>query len=179
MQDLISRLLDPTATSRITTEEILAHKWLAQAEQKTTTSKSRRNGVALNSMESHNLMDKILELNECFCPCHNSVESNQHRDSVISQHCPDCDDVVANDSEILAKRAWMIEKSSSICSSGYGGSEFGSQLTLNERYSVTTHPNELSPIASRRSSSPRREVLTTLTQSEKRFSVPHIAAVAH
>lgn len=125
VKHLISRMLDPCATTRITVQEILAHQWMLNGSPTPSSIRRRRNGVCHFSPD--NIRRSLFEINDCNCSCHKSDASpRRSRDSVITRHCEDCEDLVANDPAVMHRRQVRLSRNSSICSSGYG-SEFGSQ----------------------------------------------------
>lgn len=122
VKHLISQMLDPCATTRITVQEILSHPWMINTT--TPLQRKRRNGVCHFSPET--IRQSLLEINDCNCPCHKIDSARRCRDSVITKHCEDCEDFIANDPAVMHRRQVRLSRNSSICSSGYG-SEFGSQ----------------------------------------------------
>lgn len=133
----------------------------------------RRNGVSYESADS--IRYSLLTLNQCSCSCHNEDASNSTtRDSVISRHCVDCDDVRANDPAIMMRRQEMLCRNNSSVSSGYGSEHGGSQ------YLPTSPPDDnflgfnLNPILGHRSSVPRKSSTGTIRarSSHQRCSVP-------
>lgn len=168
VKHLISRMLDPCATTRITVQEILSHPWMMNTT--THSLRKRRNGICHFSPE--NIRQSLLDINNCDCPCHKLDSDRRSRDSVITKHCEDCDDFMANDPAVMHRRQVRLSRNSSICSSGYG-SEFGSQY-LN---SVTPRASQNGlrgfldiSTAIHRSSIPRKSSATAVMH--QRCSVP-------
>ena len=173
-------MLNPDPTKRYTIQDILAHQWMhSRSTQKGT---KRRNGVCYRSSE--NIRNTLLMMNECDCSCHR-VELLKHgRDSVITKHCPDCDEFQANDPEVMMRRQIRMSRNSSV-SSGYG-SEFGSQMCLPtqtpEEPPMNILDSDFSAILRHKSSVPRKSSVSTICHgstmasriSHQRCSVPTI-----
>lgn len=177
VRDLISRMLNPDALTRYTMQDILHHPWLATAIQRSPQVDKhvkRRRGVCYKSSDT--IRYALLKMNCCDCSCHKSGDSSNTRDSVVSRHCTDCSDVLANDPLVMQRRKVRLSRNSSI-SSGYG-SEIGSQ------YLQTPSPDEpqvlgldFYPILGRRSSVPRKSSASSAStvhakSSFQRCSVP-------
>lgn len=178
-KDLIGRMLEPNPSARITISEILSHPWMTGLSKKVsplTSKKQRRQAVCY---ENVTYIHKALEdLNQCNCSCHRSSSPSPF----MSRHCEDCEEVTANNPEIMQRRAYRLSRNSSI-SSGYG-SEMGSQYlqTPSPRGSqaniVGLHL--LSPVDARRHSMPRKSSAGTIGSnstitckiSHQRCSVP-------
>lgn len=136
----------------------------------------RRNGVCYESADS--IRYALLSFNQCSCSCHKEEASNStSRDSVVSRHCVDCDDIRANDPVIMMRRQEMLSRNNSTVSSGYGSEHGGSQ------YLPTSSPDDnllgfdLYPILGRRSSVPRKSSASSACtirarSSHQRCSVP-------
>ena len=118
-------MLDPNSATRATIKEILAHPWMTVS--KTSHSPARRQrktNMCYSRSEANDITRKLIGLHECECSCHSENIEKYHRDSVITKHCSDCDDIVANDE---SENLHQMNRSTSNCSSGYG-SESGSTL---------------------------------------------------
>ena len=177
-KDLISQMLDPNPATRITIDDILVHPWMTELSKKPSplnSKKQRRQAVCYENTEYiHRALE---ELNKCDCSCHRSSSSSSSP-SFMSRHCEDCNDVVANNPEIMQRRANRLSRNSSI-SSGYG-SEMGSQYlqTPSPRGSQVNilGMHLLSPEV-RRHSMPRKSSAGTIRSnstvtSQHRCSVP-------
>lgn len=179
-------MLNPNPSTRCTLKEILSHPWLADLQKSVAVHKRRRNGVCYKSSE--NIRNTLLAMNECDCSCHRVALLKHGRDSVITKHCEDCDEFMANDPEIMMRRQVRLSRNSSV-SSGYG-SEFGSQMHLPTTSAHT--PDEppmnllgsnLSPILRNKTSAPRKSsassassasTCTLMSKVSQRCSVPTI-----
>lgn len=174
-------MLDPNPSTRATLDHIISHPWvtgLRKTPMLTLQSKKRRNAICYESPEDiHNI---LLEMNDCDCSCH-KVGPHQSRHGMISKHCKDCEDVQANNPEIMLRRQIRLSRNSSL-SSGYG-SELGSQFLPSPRESQTNLLRiDLLPFLSHRSSLPRKSSASTIhaktimsaKKSHQRCSVPTI-----
>lgn len=125
-RDLISRMLDSNSKRRATIAEILSHPWLQSRKSPVVSSgastKTRKSDVCYSSSKALDIRNALIEIDcNCDCSCH-SVTLKGHRDSVITQHCSDCEYIFANDPSTMHH-----ERHVSRNSSGYG-SESGSML---------------------------------------------------
>ena len=158
-------------------QQVLSHPWLTARSGNNGKYIKRRNGVCYKSADA--IRYALVSLNQCDCSCHKADSKCTSRDSVISRHCADCDDVQANDTEVMMRRQIKLSRNSSSVSSGYGSELGGSQ------YLRTPSPNEnqqllgcdLCPILGRRSSVPRKSSASSASTvkaktSQKRCSVP-------
>ena len=169
-------MLNPDSSNRYTIQDILAHSWVTgsqKASSPVSKPSVRRYGVCYEDAEY--IRNALVKLNECNCSCHMSEYANGHRDSVISKHCNDCDDVLANDPEIMLRRQIKLSRNSSL-SSGYG-SELGSQYFQPFNNSQLNIPG-LSSTSYRRSSVPRKSSTSVICnrtiskENQHRCSVP-------
>lgn len=117
-------MLDPNSLTRATVQEILAHPWLQTSKTPTVTptstlsTRTRKANVIYSISEALEIRDALIESTcECTCSCHRT--SGERKDSVITKHCADCDEILANGP---AKMHGISRNSS-----GYG-SECGSML---------------------------------------------------
>ena len=157
-------MLDPCASQRISVNEILAHPWLSNVAA-TPTLRKRRNGVCHFTPDT--VRQSLLDINNCDCPCHKSEIQRRSRDSVVTKHCEDCDDFIANDPGVMQRRQVRLSRNSSICSSGYG-SEFGSQYLTPVTPRASQNMAVKGFLDVRRSSIPRK----SSTCMHQRCSVP-------
>jgi len=165
VRDLISRMLDPNSTSRATIQEILAHPWMKTPTASTTTKRQRKLNVCYSKDYAENITQTLININRCDCACHEEDARNDRRDSVITKHCPDCDDIVAND---LQSNQFLMRSGSS-ASSGYG-SEFGSQLDLDTPGMLL--PRLHNRFVERRNSTPKQSVSKSPFPHKHRNSIP-------
>lgn len=185
-RDLISRMITVDQETRYTMKEVLLHPWVSanttRKNSSTLSSKfsTRRNGVCYQSADA--IRYALLKLNQCDCGCHKSDSTtsindnhdsshDNSRDSVVSRHCLDCDDIQANDPDAMLRRQVRLSRNSSR-SSGYG-SEAGSQ-TLPTPDDEKLLGCKTSQILGRRSSVPRKSSVGTVhtRSSHQRCSVP-------
>lgn len=155
VKDLISNMLDPNTYTRYTIQDVLSHPWLSMV-----TKRQRKRKIGLSQTSQAYTSKLVLEFSDCDCSCHRN-EPHTHRDSVITKHCNDGDDVQSNDLDIIEKRTPQLSRNSSAASSGYG-SEFGSQY-LPVESPVCLKPRFLGVEEVRRNSVPRKSAV----------SVPH------
>lgn len=143
-KDLLSKMLDPRSFSRYTIDQVLGHPWLVGKTER------KRKTAILTPPEL-----KIDSVSDCNCSCHNA-ELLEHRDSVITKHCSDCELIVANDN----KQSQEFSRCSSTTSSGYG-SEFGSQyLPVESPVCARPQFSKLLNVEERRYSLPRKNKLS-------------------
>lgn len=136
-------MLDPNPNTRHTIQEVLGHKWLSGTDKS-----QRKRKVGVYQSPEIKIPQLVLEF-DCDCSCHSS-EPHSHRDSVITKHCPDCEDIVSSPVEEP-----ILYRNLSSSSSGYG-SEIGSQL-LPTCSSTTVKPQQLlGNQTARRNSLPRK-----------------------
>lgn len=163
-------MLDPDVDTRYTIDQVLSHPWLATRSRGCI---KRRHGVCYKSGDA-----VLVSLNQCDCSCH-KTDSNQasSRDSVISRHCADCDDVLANDPEVMMQRQILLSRNSSNVSSGYGSELGGSQYLPSPSPEENLLGYDRCPILGRRSSVPRKSSASSASTvkakpRQKRCSVP-------
>lgn len=135
-------MLNPDSESRADIYSVLTHPWLA-----TPTLRRRRLGNIVTPQL------KLVGISDCDCTCH-KMELKAHRDSVITKHCEDCEDVVANSFDRQIPQ--LTRSTGSTASSGYG-SEFGSQyLTVESPVCLKPRLRNFLEIDERRCSVPRK-----------------------
>ena len=160
-------MLDPNSTSRATIQEILAHPWMKTPTATTPTKRQRKMNIYYTKNYAENVTQTLINMNRCDCSCHEEDERNGRRDSVITKHCPDCDDIVAND---LQSHQFLMRSGSS-ASSGYG-SEFGSQLHLDLDTPGMPLPRFHNQSVERRNSTPKQSVSKPPFPHKHRNSIP-------
>ena len=159
-KDLISRMLDPNPSSRATIQEILAHPWMKMT---TSVKRQRKVNICYSKDNAENITKALVDFNRCDCSCHDEDVRANRRDSVITKHCPDCDDVIANDQQYLLRTV-------STNSSGYG-SEFGSQLDL-DTPGILLQPGFYNRFMIRRNSTPKQSSSKPPLAHKQRNSIP-------
>lgn len=133
---------------------------------------NRRNGVCYQSGDAIRYV--LRKLNNCDCGCHSTCDNSSSRDSVVSRHCLDCDDVRANDPEVMLQRQEQLSRNNSTISSGYG-SEAGSMYLSTPTMDDDNFPGFDFSILGRRSSVPRKSSTGTIrakSSFQHRCSVP-------
>ena len=159
-KDLISRMLDPNPSSRATIQEVLAHPWMKMT---TSVKRQRKVNICYSKDNAENITKALVDFNRCDCSCHDEDVRANRRDSVITKHCPDCDDVIANDQQYLLRTV-------STNSSGYG-SEFGSQLDL-DTPGILLQPGFYNRFMIRRNSTPKQSSSKPPLAHKQRNSIP-------
>ena len=165
-RDLISRMLDPNSSSRATIQEILAHPWMKMT---TTAKRQRKVNVCYSKDNAENITQTLIDHNRCDCSCHDEDVRANRRDSVITKHCPDCDDIIANDPH---QHQYLL-RTVSTNSSGYG-SEFGSQLDL-DTPGILLQSNFYNRFMLRRNSTPKQSSSKPPLAHKHRNSIPSTA----
>ncbi len=140
-ENLISMMLNPDPNTRANIASVLSHPWLATPIQ-------RRRKHAITTPPQL----KLSGISDCDCTCHNT-EVKHHRDSVITKHCDDCEEIVANG---YSRPIPQLTHTTSTTSSGYG-SEFGSQyLTVESPICLKPRFRNFLNVEERRYSLPRK-----------------------
>ena len=156
--DLVSKMLNPNAFARYTIDQVLSHPWLAGKAQR------RRKTAIVTPPEL-----KIEGLCDCNCSCHKH-ETSEHRDSVFTKHCGDCELITANDYDLSNRQLPDCSRCSSTTSSGYG-SEFGSQYLPVESPVCVKPFRKFLQVEERRNSLPKKNKLS-ISNNHGRSSVP-------
>ena len=159
-------MLCPCTEARYNINQVLNHPWLATPSQR-----RRKLGVCLVAPPQL----KVTGVCDCDCTCHKN-EPHTHRDSVITKHCSDCEEIIANSLDLNKRQIPQLSRNSSTTSSGYG-SEFGSQYLPIESLKPRFRP--LLDIEERRYSLPRKGKVSTHNSRNSVPSHPLVATPAY
>ncbi len=162
-------MLNPSTNSRYNINQVLDHPWLATPSQR-----RRKLGICLTTPPQL----KITGVCDCDCSCHKN-EPHTHRDSVITKHCEDCEEIISNTLDFKNRQIPQLSRNSSTTSSGYG-SEFGSQyLPIESPVCMRPRFRPLLDIDERRYSLPRKSKISTPNSRNSVPSHPLVATPAY
>ncbi len=133
-------MLDPSAKTRASIDDVLSHPWMNPLPRKTSLQlppsmiKSRRQGIAHSASSSLQIRAKLIQVfNErrCDCNCHDKVMADQQ------SHCDSCQPIV--DLLSTSRGTQTGNSTLSVSSSGYSSMEC---LAFVKNFNLSSIPND-------------------------------------